>query len=156
MSTTQQTLTGDTADQKRQRPKTLVYDYDADEWVLRRKRFQRGISTAAADRLVDPTDDDDDSNDGADEDDEDDDPVRAGGLYRVELNYTVRKTFTIPAWSEHEAEERADLLASVAGDLVHTSSREKKTIMSDDDKLPDGFDPEMGTPLWEVYGEDDE
>ena len=154
MSTQQQTLTGEIADEPRDRPTTLVYDYDADEWILRRKRFQRGISTAAADRLVDPTADDD--ADTTTDDDGDDEAVRAGGLYTVELNYTVRKTVTVAAWSEHEAEERADLLASVGGELVHTSTRERKTIMSDDDKLPDDFDPEMGTPLWEVYGVNDE
>jgi hypothetical protein len=26
-------------------------------------------------------------------------------------------------------------------------------MMSDDDKVPGDYDPELGTPLWEVYGD---
>jgi len=153
MSSTQHTLSGDPTEKGRQRPRTLVYDYDADEWILRRKRFKRGISTAAADRLVDPaTDDDADTDD--DDDDPDDDPVRAGAFYTVELHYTVRRSFTIPAWSEHEAKDRADLLADTGGELVHTSTTEGTTIMSDHEKVPDEYDPELGDPLYEVYGDE--
>jgi len=45
-----------------------------------------------------------------------------------------------------------DTAADTGGELVHTSTTEGTTIMSDHEKLPDDYDPELGDPLYEVYG----
>jgi len=97
--------------------------------------------------------------DGDDDGDDEDEPERVGAVYDITLEYTTTYRFRVPAYSEHEAKERAQDLKLDARPadayLVHTDEREVKEIMSDDDLLPDDFDIYDGTPVWEVYGDDE-
>jgi hypothetical protein len=141
---TQQTLTGEEADE-RQRPETMLWCDNCMKYILRSNRYEH-----PHDLTNDVSTDDGDG--------EDDEPERVGAMYRVEISYNVDYTFRIPAWSEHEAEHHAEILQTDAQPSsmfqVHTETSELTTLMTDHEKVPDGYDPEGGTPLYEVYGDD--
>jgi predicted nucleic acid-binding Zn-ribbon protein len=149
----QRTLAGDELaiddDRLNDRPTTLVTCPDCGEVLFRYERHDH-----PHDVFAEP----DDGGDGGDGGDEDE-PERIGAVYDITLEYTTTYRFRVPAYSEHEAKERArDLqLDARPADayLVHTDEREVKEILSDDDLLPDDFDVYDGTPVWEVYGDDE-
>jgi hypothetical protein len=143
MATKQQTLTGEVADEDdRRRPQTMLWCEDCEEFILRSRQHDHPHDLEEIADL---------------EDDEEDEPERVGSIYEITLSYTVDYRFRIPAWSEHEAKERAELLALDATPadkyLVHSKDRELTTIMSDHEKVPDKFDIYDGEPLWEVFGD---
>jgi hypothetical protein len=131
----------------------MLWCDETQSWVLRSCRFQWPHELYES--PDDATDDDSD-----DDDDGDDEPERVGGMYDITLEYTVTYRFRVPAWSEHEAKDRAEDLQLDARPadsyLIHSEDREVEEIMSDDPKLPDGYDTYGGTPLWDVYGENDD
>ena len=144
----QQTLTGETTAEPRQRPDTWNWCHECEDWILRSAWLEHKDHSEAA--APEP----DDSN----EEGENDEPERVGGVYDIDLEYSVTYRIRVAAWSEHEAEDRAkDLVidAQPADSFhLHTDKRQVKEVMSDDAKVPEDYDPEMGTPLWEVYGSD--
>lgn len=154
----QRTLTGDELavddDRLADRPTTLVTCPECGDVLFRYDRHEH-----PHDVLADPDDGDDGDCDGDCDGSEDGEPERVGGMYDITLEYTVTYRFRVPAYSEHTAKERAEDLQLDARPadsyLIHTDKREVKEIMSDDDKLPDDFDVYGGTPLWEVYGDDE-
>lgn len=156
--TVQRTLTGGEAQVERDRPDTFLWCDETEQWVLRSNHYHwpHELYESPSHAWVDSS-----SNDELDDDqdEEDDEPERVGALYEVELSYSVDFRFRIPAWSEHEAKERAGDLVdypSNCADMfqVHSDDREIREILSDDEALPDDFDPYDGTHLWEVYGDD--
>jgi hypothetical protein len=146
---TQRTLTGDKAGE-RERPETMLWCDECTEYVLRSNRFSHPHELTP-----DPSTASDNDENGL----EDNEPVRVGSMYEITISYNVDYSFRIPAWSESQAEEHAEILQAnqqPSSKLqVHTEKRELTTIMSDHEKVPDDYDPEGGTPLYEVYGEDD-
>lgn len=155
----QQTLTGDKADTDiagvvRSRPETFIWCEECDEYILRSKRFDHphDFDTGpSAFRIVSAGDDDEVEV----EEEPEPEPERVGSWHDVTLSYSVDYRFRIPAYSEHEAKDRAaDLkLDAYPADSyqVHDRIREVKEIMSDDDELPDDWDPYGGEPLWDVF-----
>jgi hypothetical protein len=142
----QQTLSGDETDCERERPRTFLWCETCEDVVLRSREFDHRHDLVELGELAD------------DEDAEENEPERIGGLYRIELSYSVDYVFHVPAWSEWEAKEIAEEWAcdATAADrfLMHTDKTEMKEIMSDDAKIPDDFDPCGDTLLHEVYGDD--
>lgn len=142
----QQTLTGEEAEE-RTRPETMLWCETCEEFILRGDRF------AHPHDLVDDFDEEDD--DSGTDDSVGEKPERVGGVYEITLSYTVDYRFRVPAWSEHEAKERAEDLKLDARPVdsyqVHSRDREIREIMSDDPEVPDDWDPYGGTPLWEVF-----
>jgi len=143
----QQTLGGDVADAdalQNRRPQTMLWCETCEEFVLR--RYQRSHPHELSELT--------DSDDG---DEDESDPEKVGAFYTVTLSYSVDYRFTVPAWSEHEAKERAEELSLDAHPadsyLVHTETNEGETIMSDDPELPEDYDPYGGTMLWDAYGD---
>lgn len=140
----QQTLTGETTAEPRERPDTWQWCYECESWVLRSAWLPHKDHSEAAE----PADDDDDG-------EQEDEPERAGGVYDITLDYNVTFRFRIPAWSEHEAKDRAKDLVRTGNSadayLLHSEHRELKEVMTDDPALPDDFDIYDGTMLWEVY-----
>ena len=153
----QRTLSGDEIDEERQRPSTLLFCPQCDEWILRSRRYDHDHEL-----YDDPTeafDDDDDSDSvelGTSTDIDSNEAV--GGVYDVELSYTVDFRFQIVASTEHRAEEIADLLVEYPSNCadahqVHSRTRQRKEIYADDDGIPDDWDPYGSTPLNDVYGD---
>ena len=148
--TQQLTLSGEETDDEYQRPSTWLYCPTCDTHVLRSERFDH----AHEDDLLELDEIGDDEN-------EDEPAERAGGVYEIELSYSADFYFRIPAWSEHEAKERAEDLVDYpnnCGDmyLVHSRKREVEELFTDDHRIDDEWDLYGGTPLWEVFGKDDE
>lgn len=135
---TQQTLTGETAE-SRDRPKTMLYCVECDEWFLRRKRFDHPHD------LVDPDDGPVDLGDdvAAPDDEEEDEPRHVADEYTVELIYERRFSVTIPAVDEQNAKERAKELhregesRRSGGHHLHTAVSKGKAIYEDDDEVDD-------------------
>ena len=94
-----------------------------------------------------------------DGDDEDEDPEKVGEMFRVDLSYSVDYSFQVPAFSEHQAKDRAKdlVLESEPWDmmLVHKEINSNSEIYEDDEKVPDSYDPYGSEMLWEVYGKND-
>ena len=164
---TQRTLTGDEAPDRYQRPSTMLYCSECDEWILRRHRHDHAHDlyeseeAAATEKAIENGELDDDEDEDGENEDEDDEPVKAGSMYEIELSYSVDFRFRIPAWTEHQAKERAGDLVDYPNNCadmfqVHSDHREIAELTTDHDFVPDDYDPEMGTPLWEVYGEQDD
>ena len=148
----QTTLTGEKTAEPRTRPDTMLYCSECEDWILRSRAFDHPHELNNPDASGNVLEQFANGDDG---DGEDEDTVeRVGGMYDITLSYSVDYRFRVPAWSEHEAKERAQelMLDAVPADrqLVHTRDREVSEIMSDDDRLPDDYDPYDGTPLWEV------
>jgi len=152
---TQQTLTGDTTDAEREKPDTLLWCDETNQWVLRSCHYQWPYKLYESPEQAQESDSDD-----SDDNEEDDEPMRVGGMYDITLEYSVTYRFRVPAWSEQEAKERAQDLKLDARPadsyLIHSEDREITEIMSDHEKLPDDYDPYEGTPLWEVWDENNE
>jgi hypothetical protein len=152
----QTTLTGDETGAEREKPETFMWCDETEQWVLRSLR-----GTWPYDLYPSPDDVPEGRVGFAYVEEDEDEPERAGGIYQIELSYSADFIFNIPAWSEHEAEERAKELVDYphnCGDMyhVHTRRTELKELFTDDAKVPDDWDPYSGTPLWEVWGETDE
>lgn len=137
----QQTLAGEDADE-RERPETMLWCDDCMKYILRSNRHEHPHELAAVSST----------------DNEEDEPERVGAMYRVKLSFNVDYTFRIPAWNEHQAKEHAELLQPDARPSskfqVHSETSELSVLMSDHEKVPDDFDPEGGTHLHEVYGDE--
>lgn len=142
--TDQQTLTGETAE-SRDRPKTMLYCPECDEWILRSRRFDHPHD------LFDPDEQDDgpvDTGDDViapsdDEEDEEDEPRHVADEYTVELIYERRFSVTLPAVDERNAKERAKELhregesRRSGGHHLHTAVSKGKAIYEDDDEVDD-------------------
>jgi len=157
MSVVQSTLSGGEADAEREKPDTLLWCHETQQYILRSRRHEWPYELyesreAFAESL--------NNTDGEADDDDGDAAERVGGLYNVTLSYTVDYSFTIPAWRENEAKERAELLATDATpsrkEKVHTTHDEVKELFEDSEMVPDGFDPYGNTPLWEAVEEADD
>lgn len=146
----QSTLSGGQADD-RVRPSTMMWCNETEQWVLRSKR---------ADWPHELYDDQEMFIDSLNKDDEDDEAERVGGVYEIELSYSVDYRFTVAAWSEHEAEDRAkDLMldtSPIDSMHVHTDKHEKKELFEDSPMVPDDWDPYGQTPLWMAIDEAEE
>lgn len=149
------TLEGDETDDERERPDTFMWCPETQQWVLRSLRFDWPHdlyeSPEAFVEHLNDTSEPDDSGLSTDEDEAE----RVGGVYEIELSYSVDFRFRIPAWSEHEAKERAADLVDYPNNCadmfqVHSDHREVKELFEDDEIIPDDYDPYGGTPLWEV------
>lgn len=151
----QVTLVGEPTDEGRTRPDTFRYCAGCDDQVLRsrwddhRDHHREAAPQKAKEgaRGGDPP-----------EEDEDDEPERVGSMYEIELSYSVDFRFQIPAWSEHEAKERAEDLVDYPNNCadmfqVHSRDREISEILDDDPMLPEDYDPYGSEWLWEVYGD---
>lgn len=150
----QSTLTGETTEQERERPSTWMWCGETEQWVLRSMRYDwphelYDDREAFIDSLNETEKEADDI---LDKDDKEDEPERVGGVYEIELSYSVDYRFRVYAWSEHEAEDRAKELALDARPTdeyhVHTNRSELKELFEDDAVVPDDYDPYGNTPLW--------
>lgn len=140
----QMTLTGEEADDH-VRPDTFLWCQECGNFILRSRRALHPHELVERD--------DEDETEGERE------PERVGGIYDITLSYSVDFRFRIPAWSEHEAKDRAlDLVdyPNNCADMyqLHSEDREVKELFEDDAGVPDDFDPYGRTMLWEVYGND--
>lgn len=163
MSTKQQTLDGDTTDEPavaywcdRCEQPHLVADFDAhghrDHLYEAPEVAESGVEPLAL------RGNEDESNELSCE--EDDEPEKVGEMFNITLSYSADYNFRVPAWSESQAKDRAkDLMHSAqASDMihVHTGVDSRKGIYSDDEKVPDDYDPYGSEMLWEVYGKTSE
>lgn len=129
--TTQLTLTGDEAPEREQ-PDTLVTCEQCGERIMRTDFLDHPCDVIVGD-----------------DDDDDDEPERVGSMYDITLEYSTTYRLRVPAWSEHEAEDRAK---DLVGDLtpadrhhLHTDRREISELTTDD--VPDDYDPYGSEPL---------
>ena len=152
----QSTLTGETTEQERERPSTWMWCGETEQWVLRSMRYDwphdlYEDQEAFIESLNESEKPIADILSKGDEE-EDDEAEKVGGVYEIELSYSVDYRFTVPAWSEHEAEDRAKDLALDASPVehmhVHTRTDERKELFEDSDMVPDDYDPYGNTPLW--------
>lgn len=155
MSVTQTTLDGSEANFDRQRPETMLWCAETEQWVLRSQRSDWPYSLYQSPGAVAVAEDSEIAVDGEGEDDE---AEKVGGVYDITLSYSVDYRLRVPAWSEHEAEERAKELvvdATPADRMhVHTDRREVKELYEDSGMVPDDYDPYGATPLWEAVDDD--
>lgn len=156
MSATQLTLTGEQTDETREKPETFMWCDETEQWILRSLRADWPYDLYEHPEAV-PSDSS--SSSKPTDDDDEDEAERVGAVYEIELSYTVDFTFRVPAWSEHEAEDRAKDLVDYPNncsmmDHVHTRDREVTELFEDSPEIPDDWDPYGSTPLWEVYGKD--
>lgn len=117
--------------------------------VLRSRQFDHEHDIRALlDERAAVDDGDDDEDDGLDSDEV------VGHWYDITLSYSVDYRFRIPAYSDHDAEDRAEDLQLDARPAdsrrVHTEKREGKDITGSD--VPDDWDPYGSERLWEVLG----
>jgi hypothetical protein len=127
-----------------------VWCADCDEWHLTEDPYNHDHELYQSP---------DEINAFAEEEDEEDEPEKVGEMFRVELSYSMTYTFKVPAWSEHQAKERAKDLRLVSGVspsdmfLVHSDTSSLTELYEDNDRVPDDYDPYGSEPLWSVYGE---
>lgn len=158
MSTAQLTLTGEETEAEREKPRTFMWCGETEQWVLRSERASWPHDLyESKEAFIESLNDTSDPDDLGLEDD--DEAEKVGGVYEIELSYNVDFRFHIPAYSEHEAKEHAELLVeypSNCADMfqVHSQENELKELFEDSPEIPDDWDPYGSTPLWDVYGED--
>lgn len=156
-STAQQTLTGDVLenhDRDDHRPDTYVVDPETGAVMRRQDRFDYDGETVPFSEWLTEAERDCENDKSPYEHFDADETV--GHYYEVEINRQATYRFRVPAYSEHEAEEQAELLACDAKPAdaftVHTRTDERDAIARDE--LPDEWDPYGGEPIFEVV--DDE
>ena len=160
MSAVQSTLTGETTEQERERPSTWMWCGETEQWVLRSMRADWPHELFEdKDAFIESLNEGEKSiSDILSGDDEDDEAERVGGVYEIELSYSVDYRFTVAAHSEHEAEDRAKELvydASPSSNMhVHTERSELKELFEGSDMVPDDYDPYGNTPLWMAIEEE--
>lgn len=88
----------------------------------------------------------------------DDSPTAVGKYYTIELNYSVKYRYRVPAHTKHEAKDRAELVqlddsrGPADRELVHTRTREGDVIFDTDAAAKyvagehNDFDPEPYDP----------
>ena len=152
----QRTLSGDELDDERQRPSTLLFCPQCDEWILRSRRYDHDHE------LYDDTTEafDYDVPDTVEPDTEIDIETneRVGAEYEIELSYNVEFRFNILAATDSRAKEIAEEMVDYPSNCadafqVHSRTTTRREIYADDDGIPDDWDPYGSTPLNDVYGD---
>jgi len=163
MSAVQSTLTGDTTEQERERPSTWMWCGETEQWVLRSMRADWPHDLYDDRKAwIDSLNEGEKGIDDIVGDDEDEEAEKVGGVFSITLSYSVDYRFTIPAFNEHQAEERAKdlVLDSAPADKmhVHTDKHRERELFEDSSMVPDDYDPCGSTPLWMAVEEanDDE
>lgn len=134
---TVRTLTGEEAEvsARRERPDTLPYCHECEEYILRRDWYDHEEHSEAA------RDEWPDENDGSrpdeEDDEEDDEPImKVGGKYEVRLSYSVDYSFYVYAGNEHQAKREAKDLVEYGNAVdamhVHDDISEIEEIYEDD------------------------
>lgn len=156
MSAVQSTLTGDVHDEFNRddyRPDTYLVDVETGQLVRRRNRFgHNGECVPFSEWLADQRQDADSEKSPYDEYDADE---TVGHYYDVEISQSVEYRFRVPAYSEHEAKDRAKdlLLDATPADAFTTHTRTDERATIERQELPDDWDPYGGTPIWEAIDE---
>lgn len=148
----QQTLSGATLDDERERPSTMLFCPTCDEWILRSRQYDHDHEL-----FEEPNEDDDNETVELDTEIDIDPDEQVGEVFDIELSYSVDFRFQIVAGTEHRAKEIAELMVEYPSNCadahqVHSRTLTRRTICADDDGIPDDWDPYGSTPLNEVYG----
>lgn len=147
----QKTLTGETTDRPRVVPDTLIFCAHCGDRVLRSEWDEHEDHHLEQVRKVQ-----EEASTGGFEDDEEEPAEEVGAVYNVTLSYSVDYRFRIPAATKNEAKGLAKERVLYpencsSADLVHTRIDDRGTVMSDDERLPEDYDPYGGERLWEAF-----
>lgn len=137
----QLTLTGEQTDRERERPATLRWCAETEEWVLRSRRFEWDHPLYDNPESVPDNDSSTSSTDHGDtEEDDEDEPREVGGVFTVELSYDVTFRKEVIAADEEQAttlaKERLDFRDDCPADAIplHDEAYKHETLTEDDDR----------------------